>query len=127
MLFFRVSGARLNLFLFLGDLNSHHKEWFGSATTNRHGVAAFHRTAVSSCDQLAIGPTHARGGTLDLLMTDVPYLVVVAVVAPISNSYHSSIYSLSKFLLKPRILIRDAKLTFMASLLYITPVVRYPL
>ena len=26
---------------------------------------------VSSCDQLVVGPTHARGGTLDLLMTDV--------------------------------------------------------
>ena len=28
-------------FLFLGDLNGHHQEWLGSATTNRHGVAAF--------------------------------------------------------------------------------------
>ena len=37
------------------------------------------------------GPTHARGGTLDLLMTDVPDLVTVAVVAPIGNSDHSSL------------------------------------
>ena len=35
------------------------------------------------------GPTHARGGTLDLLMTDVPDLVWVAVVAQIGNSDHS--------------------------------------
>ena len=28
-------------FLFVGDLNGHHREWLGSATTNRHGVAAF--------------------------------------------------------------------------------------
>ena len=37
-----------------------------------------------------VGPTHARGGTLDLLMTDVPNLLRVAVVAPIGNSDHSS-------------------------------------
>ena len=29
---------------------------------------------------LIVGPTHARGGTLDLLMTDVPDLIQVAVV-----------------------------------------------
>ena len=28
-------------FLFVGDLNGHHQEWLGSATTNSHGVAAF--------------------------------------------------------------------------------------
>ena len=54
-------------FLFVGDLNGHHQEWLGS-----HGVAAFDFATVSGCDQLVVGPTHARGGTLDLLMTDVP-------------------------------------------------------
>ena len=39
------------------------------------------------------GPTHARGGTLDLLITDVPDLVLVAVVAPIGNSDHSSLWA----------------------------------
>ena len=68
-------------FLFVGDLNGHHQEWLGSATTNRHGVAAFDIATVSGCDQLVVGPTHARGGTLDL-MTDVPDLVRVSVVAP---------------------------------------------
>ena len=53
----------------MGDLNGHHQEWFRFTT----------------------GPTHARGGTLDLLMTDVPDLVLVAVVAPIGNSDHSSL------------------------------------
>ena len=38
-----------------------------------------------------VGPTLARGGTLDLLMTDVPEIVQVAVVAPIGNSDHSSL------------------------------------
>ena len=40
---------------------------------------------------MVVGPTNARGGTLDLLMTDVPDLVWVAVVAPIGNSDHSSL------------------------------------
>ena len=59
-------------FLLVGDLNGHHQEWLGSTTTNRHGVAAFDFATVSGCDQLIVGPTHACGGTLDLLMTDVP-------------------------------------------------------
>ena len=78
-------------FLFVGDLNGHHQEWLGSTTTNRHGIAAFDFSTVCGCDQLIVGPTHARGGTLDLLMTDVPDLVWVAVVAPIGNSDHSSL------------------------------------
>ena len=78
-------------FLFVGELNGHYQEWLGSTTTNRHGVAAFDFTTVSGCDQLVIGPTHARGGTLDLLMTDVSDLVRVAVVAPIGNSDYSSL------------------------------------
>ena len=59
-------------------------------TTNRHEVAVFNFATVSGSDQLVVGPTHARGGTLDLRMTDVPDLVRVAVVAPIGNSDHSS-------------------------------------
>ena len=78
-------------FPFVGDLNGHHQEWLGSATTNCHDVAAFDFATVSSCDQLVVGPTHARGGTLDLLMTDAPDLVRVSVVAPICNSDHSSL------------------------------------
>ena len=78
-------------FLFMGDLNGHHQEWLGSRTTNCHGVAAFDFAAVSGCDQLVVGPTHAGGGTLVLLMTDVPDLVRVSVVAPICNSDHSSL------------------------------------
>ena len=75
----------------MGDLNGHHREWLGSTTTNRHGLAAFDFATVSGCDQLVVGPTYARGGTLDLLMTDVPDLVRVAVVAPIGNSDHFSL------------------------------------
>ena len=78
-------------FLFVGDLNGHHQEWFGSTTTNRHGVAAFYFATVSVCNQLVVGPTHAHGGTLDLLMTVVSNLVQVAVVPLIGNSDHSSL------------------------------------
>ena len=77
-------------FLFVGDLNGHHREGLVSMTTNHHGVAAFDFATVSGCDQLVVGPTHARGGTLDL-MTDVPNLVRVAIIAPIRNSDHSSL------------------------------------
>ena len=63
----------------------------GSTTTNSHGVAVFDFATVSGYDQLAVGPTLARGGILDLLMTDVPDLMQVAVVAPIGNSDHSSL------------------------------------
>ena len=77
--------------LFADDLNGHHQEWLGSTTTNRHGVAAFDFATVSGCYQLVVGPTHARGGTHELLMTDVPDLVRVSVVAPIGNSDHSSL------------------------------------
>ena len=62
-----------------------------STTTNRHGVAACDFATVSGCDQLVVGPTHARGGTLDLLMTDVPDLAWVSAAAPIGNSEHSSL------------------------------------
>ena len=78
-------------FLFVGDLNGHHQEWLGSTTTNHHGVAVFDFARVSGCDQLVVGPTHACGGTLDLLMADVPDSVRVAVVTPIGNSDHSSL------------------------------------
>ena len=44
----------------------------GSTTTDGYGVATFDFATVYGCDQLVVGPTHARGGTLDLLMIDVP-------------------------------------------------------
>ena len=52
-------------FLFVGDLNDHHQEWFGSTTTHRHGVVALDFATFSGCEQLVVGPTHARCGTLD--------------------------------------------------------------
>ena len=78
-------------FLFVVYLNGHHQEWLGSTTTNRHEVAAFDFATVSGYDQLVVGPTHAHGQTLDLLMIDVPDLVRVTVVAPMGNSDHSSL------------------------------------
>ena len=78
-------------FTFVGDLNGHHRDWLGSTTINRHRVAAVDFATVSDCGQLVVSPTHANGGALDLLMTDVPYQVRIAVVASIGNSDHSSL------------------------------------
>ena len=78
-------------FLFVGDMNGHHQELLGSTTTNRDRVAAFVFATVCGCDQLVVGPTQALGGTLNLLITDVPDLVWADVVAPIGNSGHSSL------------------------------------
>ena len=72
-------------FLIVGDLNGHHQEWLSCTITNRHGVAAFDFATVSGCDQLVVGPTHARGG---LLITDVP---PHSELNPIGNSDHSSL------------------------------------
>ena len=83
-------------FLFVGYLNGHHQELLGSTTTHRDGVATFDFATVSGCDQLVVGPTHARGGALDLLMTDVPDPVRVAVVAPLGSWDHSS-FSIAVF------------------------------
>ena len=57
-------------FMFVREFNGHHQEWLGSTTTNSHGVAAFDFTTVSGCDQLVVGPSHARahGGTIDLFI-----------------------------------------------------------
>ena len=77
--------------LFVGDLNGHHQEWLGYKTTNSHGVAAFGFSTVSGSDQLVVGRIHACGGTRDLLVTDVPDFVQVAVVAAIGNSDHSTL------------------------------------
>ena len=78
-------------FLFAGDLDGYHQDWLVSTTTNRHGVAAFNFATMSGCGQLIVGLTHARCGTLDLLMTDVTDLVRVAVVAPIGDSDYESL------------------------------------
>ena len=70
-------------FLFAIDLNGHHQEWLGTTTTLCHSVFDF--KTVSGFDQLVVGPTHALGGTLDLLLTAVLDPVRIAVVAPIGN------------------------------------------
>ena len=46
---------------------------------------------VSGFDQLVVCPTHARVGTHNLLLTDVPDLIRVVLVAPIANLDQSSL------------------------------------
>ena len=66
--------------LFVGDLKGHHLEWLDSTTTNCYGVAALDFATVYVCDHLAVGPTNARDGTVDLLLSDVPDLVRVVII-----------------------------------------------
>ena len=54
-------------------------------TTSHHSVVAFDFATVSDCDQLVVDPIHASGGKC-ILITDIPDLVLIAVVAPVSNS-----------------------------------------
>ena len=89
MLVFMVRGARQNFslsvililvismteivrasFLFVCNLHCHHKEWKGSMTTNRHGVASFDFATVSSCHLLVIGPTHEHGALKKISRSD---------------------------------------------------------
>ena len=65
--------------------------WFYN--DNHHGVAAFDIATVFFCEQFVVSPTHARDGILDLLMTVVPDLVRVGVVAPTGNSDHSNLFA----------------------------------
>ena len=111
-------------FLFFREFNGHHQEWLSSTTENRHGLAAFDFSIVSGCDQLVVGPTHARGGTLDLMMTDVPDLVWVAVVVPIGNLDHSSLSAvISMAQAVPNLCVR--RKIFLKHSIGILPVVQY--
>ena len=78
-------------FLFVGNFNGQHEEWFGSSTTNLHENAAFNFATGFGCKQLVVGWTFARCGTFGLLIPNVHDLLRIAVVAPIGNSGHSSL------------------------------------
>ena len=90
-IFTSIAAVQAKDSLFVSNLNGRFQEWLGSMATNRHGAAAFHFVAVSGCDQVVVGQAHAHGGTVDLLMTDVPDLVWVALKVPIGNSDYSSL------------------------------------
>ena len=45
-------------------------------------AAAIDFATVSGSDEFVVGPSHARGGTLDFLMTDVSDLLRVAELHP---------------------------------------------
>ena len=81
-------------FLFVGDLNGYHQMWLSFKTTNRHGVAAVPSQLRNCACLRSVGcrPDPCTWcNTIGLLMTDVPDLVGVAVIAPIGNSDHSSL------------------------------------
>ena len=79
-------------FVFVGDVNAHHREWLGSNTpTDAHGRAAYDFSLLSGTEQLITGSTHRSGNCLDLLFTDVSSVVVPVIAAPIGGSDHSVI------------------------------------
>ena len=80
---------RKSCFVFVGDLNAHHREWLSSNSTDRHGVAALDFANLSDCVQLIDVPTHTSDNCLDLLLTDVPGVVDAVVNPPLGSSDHS--------------------------------------
>ena len=89
-------------FVFVGDFNAHHQEWLQSVSrTDAHGRAAYDFSVLSGCDQLVRESTHKDGNRLDLVMTDVPEAVDVAVGAPLGTSDHSHV-SMTVQLTHPR-------------------------
>ena len=53
--------------------------------------AAYDFASSAACCQLVDGPTHIAGGTLDLVLTDIPDLVKVVVGSPVGTSDHSAL------------------------------------
>ena len=77
--------------IFVGDLNAHYQEWFGSVSgTDRHG-AVYDFSNLFGCIQLINGLTHRLDNCLDLLLTDEPSVVNWFVDPPLKKSDDSSI------------------------------------
>ena len=98
-------------------MNGYRQEWLGSTTTNRHCVATATLVTEFGCELLQrvhtlvislivntcnseSGLNHARGGTLDLFMTDIPDLFQVTVASRLGNSDHSTVLIAIRVLLK---------------------------
>ena len=77
-------------FIFVGDFNAHHNDWYDSGVRNNvHGHAAKDFATNSGCEQLIVKATHIGGNCLDLLFTDSPGIVTADVGGTIGSSDHS--------------------------------------
>lgn len=57
--------------------------WLESARTDRYGILLrLNLFILSSCDQLVTSSSHPAGETLDLVVYEVPVLILFLVVAP---------------------------------------------
>ena len=75
-------------FIFVRDLNTHHREWLCSVSpTNNHGHEAF--DLASGCEQLVAGATHKSENHLDLVLTNVPGIIEINIFLPVGSSDHS--------------------------------------
>ena len=76
-------------FIFVGDVNAHHREWLNSVSpTDQHGRAALDFSNLSGCEQIVCDPTHISGNRLDLMFTDATSSVDVQVVSPLGSTDH---------------------------------------
>ena len=76
-------------FVFIGDLNAHHKEGLNSISqTDCHGSRVLDFSSESGCDQISHNPTHRSCNCLDLIFTDTPGGVAGNVGSPIRTSDH---------------------------------------
>ena len=79
-------------FVFVGDLNAHHRQWLLSVSpTDCHGIRAFDFACESGCEQIVKEATHLSGNCLDLVFTDSPGIVTSVVDPPIGTSDHCAI------------------------------------
>ena len=79
-------------FVFVGDLNAHHRQWLSSVSpTDCHGIRAYDFACESGCEQVIREPTHSSGNCLDLVFTDSPGVVTGTVAPPVGTSDHCAI------------------------------------
>ena len=78
------------IFFFVGDVNAHQSEWQESVShTDQYGRDALNFCNLSGCELLVLCFTHISGDRLDLVMTDVPDIVLdVFVGTPLGTSDH---------------------------------------
>ena len=80
-------------FVFVGDLNAHHRQWLSSVSpTDCHGIRAYDFACESGCEQVIREPTHSSGNCLDLVFTDSPGVITSTVDPPVGTSDHCTIF-----------------------------------
>ena len=78
------------LFIFVGDLNLHHRELLCSVSpANNHSHTAFVFASLLGCEQFVVGATHKSANRLDLVLINVPGIIEVNIF-PLIGSLEQS-------------------------------------